>query len=207
MAKKKAGVEMFTDLGELDYVFQQLDESCKYPDGLEWVCGVDSLLIKRVNQIAQAVEDVERKHGVRAGTSYQSKILAILWAELRGCDSPAKLTARLGDLRLLLFKAMIIAIELKSDSLKLLAATGEAFRKGRKVNSGSAIRKAIARELANHPTLKPRNLWEMLAKKHPKGWDFDGEGRERRIWITGRKPMGYARFSEVCKEEKDKLAP
>jgi hypothetical protein len=71
----------------------------------------------------------------------------------------------------------------------------------------SPIRKAIARELAKNPKLWPRQLWEVLAKKHPKGWDFDGEGREGRIWITGREPMGYARFSEVCKEEKDKLTP
>ncbi|MDZ7585531.1 MAG: hypothetical protein U0938_11985 [Thiobacillus sp.] len=87
------------------------------------------------------------------------------------------------------------------------ALTGIKFRKGRKVNSAGPIRKAIARELKKNPYLKPRHLWEILASKPPKGWDFEGEGREARIWITGREPMGYARFSEVCKEESDKLAP
>tara|TARA_R110002049_G_scaffold163963_4_gene329994 strand:+ start:62 stop:574 length:513 start_codon:yes stop_codon:yes gene_type:complete len=86
-----------------------------------------------------------------------------------------------------------------------LAIIGEAFRKGRKVNTGSPIRKAIARELAKDYTLKPRELWAILESKPPKGWDFDGEGRDGRIWVTGRKPMGYPRFSAVCKEEKDKL--
>lgn len=88
-----------------------------------------------------------------------------------------------------------------------LAATGIKFRKGRKVNSVGPVRKAIARELKKNQALKPRHLWALLANKPPKGWDFEGEGREARIWITGRKPIGYARFSEVCKQESDKLAP
>jgi hypothetical protein len=90
-----------------------------------------------------------------------------------------------------------------------LAAFGFPFKNNsiKKPRAPSPPRKAIARELAKNPALWPRQLWAILAKKHPKGWDFDGEGREGRIWITGRAPMGYARFSEVCKEEKDKLTP
>jgi hypothetical protein len=120
---------MFEDLSELETVFQQLDESCKYPpeDGLEWICGETSLLIKHVDQLLQAVEKIERKHGMRAGTSYQSEILATLWGVLRDCDSSIELRARLDDLKLLLLKAMVIGVELKSDGLVLLVGKGNAF--------------------------------------------------------------------------------
>lgn len=89
-----------------------------------------------------------------------------------------------------------------------LATTGAKFKQGRKVNTGGPIRKAIARELKRNPSLMPRHLWAKLASKPPKGWEFcdNSEGK----YIEGPKGgegMGYARFSEVCKEERDKLAP
>ena len=88
------------------------------------------------------------------------------------------------------------------------ALTGIKFRKGRKVNSGGPIRKAIARELNKNPSLKPRQLWEILASKPPKGWEFFDNSAGKYIeGPKGGEGMGYARFSEVCKEERDKLAP
>lgn len=87
-----------------------------------------------------------------------------------------------------------------------LAATGKTFREGRKVNSVGPIRKAIAREVGKNPSLMPRYLWAILARKPPKGWEFfdNSEGK----YIEGPKGgegMKYAHFSAVCKEEKDKL--
>lgn len=88
-----------------------------------------------------------------------------------------------------------------------LAATGKTFREGRKVNSVGPIRKAIAREVRKNPSLMPRYLWAILARKPPKGWEFfdNSEGK----YIEGPKGgqgMKYVHFSAVCKEEKDKLS-
>lgn len=88
-----------------------------------------------------------------------------------------------------------------------LAITGAKFKQGRKVNTVGPIRKAIARELKKNPDLMPRHLWEILASKPPKGWEFFDNSAGK--YIEGPKGgdgMGYARFSEVCKEEKDKLS-
>jgi len=88
------------------------------------------------------------------------------------------------------------------------ALTGIKFRKGRKVNSGGPIRKAIAHELNKNPALKPRQIWGILASQPPKGWEFfDNRAGKYIEGPKGGDGMGYARFSEVCKEEKDKLAP
>ena len=88
-----------------------------------------------------------------------------------------------------------------------LAATGKAFRDGRKMNTSSPIRKAIAHELKKQPNLKPREMWVILASKPPKGWEFFSNNLGKYIeGPTGSDGMKYTRFSAVCKEEKDKLS-
>jgi hypothetical protein len=82
------------------------------------------------------------------------------------------------------------------------AILGGKFIKGRKPNTGSPIRKRIAADLKKNPKLKPREVWAGIKAKHPKSWDVEGDTQ---IWVTGRAPMGYKRFSEVCAEEKKKL--
>lgn len=111
-----------------------------------------------------------------------------------------------------------MAIELASDSLTAstadqaieplndvlpLAIHGKIMRDNEKKNPGGPVRKRIAKELAKNSDLMPRHLWELIEAKHPKNWDVDRATRE--IWVTGRPQMGYSRFSEVCKEERDKL--
>jgi len=100
------------------------------------------------------------------------------------------------------------------ECLKLLAGELAAFAVPFKDNSNkkprtpSAIRKAIARELKKDAGLMPRHLWAKLASSPPKGWEFFDNSAGK--YIEGPKGgdgMGYARFSEVCKEERDKLAP
>lgn len=173
---------MFDDLGELEHVFGMLDESCRYPpeDGLEWICGKTSLLIKHVDQLLQAVEKIEREHGVRAGTSHQSEILATLWGMLRDCDSSMELRARLDDLKQLMLKAMVIGVELKSDSLELLAGTGESVinggKKGHEATYGTAEEKAekrvlwqglIDKVIAKNPSWSFENIKKQVVKLHP----------------------------------------
>lgn len=88
-----------------------------------------------------------------------------------------------------------------------LASTGKTFREGRKINSVGPIRKAIAREVGKNPSLMPRHLWKILASKPPKGWEFFDNSAGKYIeGPKGGEGMGYAHFSAVCKEERDKLA-
>lgn len=86
------------------------------------------------------------------------------------------------------------------------AILGGKFLKGRKPNTGGPIRKRIEKELAKDPTLMPRHLWNKIKSKPPKGWEFfDNDAGKYIEGPKGGDGMAYARFSEVCKEEKDKL--
>lgn len=103
------------------------------------------------------------------------------------------------------FHALLIGLKAACHTIPLAVFAKPFKEHSDKPKKPSPIRKAIARELVKAPTLKPLQLWTILASKPPKGWDFDGEGRKGRIWVTGREPMGWSRFSRACKEEKDKL--
>lgn len=128
---------MFDDLGELDDIFYQLEKSAQLPDGerLEWICGNNSKFIKQINFLVDAVAKLEQatidkgiNHGLKVGFSYQSEILAELYFLLTmDCTTPARLSASLPSLKELLLKAMLIDVELKAGTLKLLASKGEKF--------------------------------------------------------------------------------
>src|SRR3989304_280319 len=99
---------MFDDLGELDDIFYQLDESAQLPDGerLEWICGNNSEFIKRINSLIDAVAKLEQatidkgvNHGLKIGFSYKSQILAELYFLLSmDCTTPARLLGSLPSL-------------------------------------------------------------------------------------------------------------
>jgi len=82
---------------------------------------------------------------------------------------------------------------------------GVKFTKGRKKNSGSLIRKAIAKLLKANPDMKNPELWAALKNKPPRGWNFC----ENRLgnYIEGPKManMNYERFCNVCGEERKKV--
>lgn len=128
---------MFDDLGELDDIFYQLDESAKLPDGerLEWICGNNSEFIKRINFLGDAIAKLEQATidkgkcpGLKIGFSHESEILAELYFLLTmDCDTPARLLVFLPSLKVLLSKAMAIDMEIKAGTLKLLAGKGEKF--------------------------------------------------------------------------------
>lgn len=68
------------------------------------------------------------------------------------------------------------------------------------------IRKRIENELAKSPSMKPRQVWDKIKSKPPKGWEFLENAAGKYIdGPKGGQGMGYARFSEVCKEVRDKL--
>jgi len=133
---------MFDDLGELDDIFYQLDESAQLPDGerLEWICGNNSEFIKRINSLIDAVAKLEQatidkgvNHGLKIGFSYQSQILAELYFLLSmDCTTPARLLGSLPSLKELLLKAMVIDVEIKAGTLKLLARIGKRYSEQQK---------------------------------------------------------------------------
>lgn len=84
------------------------------------------------------------------------------------------------------------------------ALTGIKFRKGRKVNTGGPIRKAIIRELKKHPDMKNPELWDALVDRPPKGWEFCDNRQGRYAVGPHGQPMSYARFCNVCGEERKK---
>jgi hypothetical protein len=100
-----------------------------------------------------------------------------------------------------------LAQEIQRMLLEPNAALGEKFRRGRRVNTGGPIRKAIALALKRDQDMKPREIWAALAANPPRGWAFN-ENRLGR-YIEGPKAsdgMKYARFSNICNEERAKIA-
>ncbi len=89
---------------------------------------------------------------------------------------------------------------------RLPAVEGQKFHAGRKSNTGSVIRKAIAKLLQKDQALKNPALWSAIANKPPKGWTaFDNKIGK---YLEGKKAednMSYARFCNVCGEERNKI--
>ena len=101
----------------------------------------------------------------------------------------------------------------KLEGLRVLAGKiaehGEKFNKGGR--GAGPIRKAIAKLLAQKPTMKNPELWEAIKKKPPRGWCVEEPKyfRELRPQIVGPNPetdhMGERRFYTVCGQERGKL--
>lgn len=84
-------------------------------------------------------------------------------------------------------------------------AVGLKFTLGRQPGAASPIRKAIARELKKAPGMKNPELWDAIAAKPPKGWEFCRNSLGRYAEASGGKNMDYKRFCNVCGEERGKL--
>lgn len=104
-------------------------------------------------------------------------------------------------------------IELEAAKYPLRAAempymlTGKKFKEGRKAGTVGPIRKAIAKLLKISPTMKTADVWKALAKRPPTGWTFYDSARLGK-YAEGKTPsdaMAFARFSNVCAEERKKL--
>lgn len=85
------------------------------------------------------------------------------------------------------------------------ALVGRKFQKGRKKGSAGPIRKRIEKELAIDQTLKPRQLWEKIKAKPPNGWEFFDNSLGRYAEGPHQQNMSYARFCNVCSEERSAL--
>lgn len=83
---------------------------------------------------------------------------------------------------------------------------GKKFKRGRKSNTGSVIRKTIARLLKQDQTLKNPALWSAIANRPPKGWEaFDNHIGKYLEGARADQSMKYERFCNVCGEERKKL--
>ncbi len=88
------------------------------------------------------------------------------------------------------------------------AVSGLSFTMGRKVGTKGPIRKAIARLLKKHPDMKNPELWDAIAAKPPKDWEFvnNSQGRyaEGPPIKTGERysTLSYGRFCTVCGVER-----
>lgn len=83
--------------------------------------------------------------------------------------------------------------------------TGKKFTQGRKSNTGSIIRKAIAKLLKADATLKNPVLWTAVATKPPRGWTAHDNHLGKYLEGVGTKNMNYERFCTVCGEERKKI--
>ena len=79
---------------------------------------------------------------------------------------------------------------------------GQKF-KGRKPGSGSPIRKAIARLLANNPKMENPELWARLGANS--GWRVYDNRVGKYIEALGGQSMNYRRFRNVASEERARL--
>lgn len=82
---------------------------------------------------------------------------------------------------------------------------GVKFTRGRKPNTGSPIRKAIAKLLEANPDMKNPELWAALKNKTPRGWAFCENQVGKYIEGPKMENMNYERFCNVCGEERKKV--
>lgn len=87
-----------------------------------------------------------------------------------------------------------------------LAWSGRKFKLGRRPNTGGPIRKAIAKALKRQPAMKNPELWLALAAAPPRGWQFfDNRAGKYVEGPAADEIMSYARFCNVCSEERKAL--
>ena len=83
-----------------------------------------------------------------------------------------------------------------------LLELGFLFKKGRRPNTGSPIRKRIAVLLRKNPNLKNSELWKAIEQKPPKGWTAFDNPSGKYLEGPENKNMSYRRFCNVCAEER-----
>jgi hypothetical protein len=94
------------------------------------------------------------------------------------------------------------------DLLTEKAAAGQVFENGRKPGTISPIRAAIRKALAAGAELSNEQLWRMLVAKPPRGFTFYDTKRLGRYieGSTADKGMEWARFRNICAEERKRLS-
>lgn len=89
--------------------------------------------------------------------------------------------------------------------LKPLAQFAKPFKdNSEKIRKGGAIRVAIEKLLKKFPAMKNKGLWDTIAARPPKGWNFFENNLGRYAEGGAGENMGYRRFRNVCAEARGK---
>lgn len=85
------------------------------------------------------------------------------------------------------------------------ASHGQRFKDGRKPNTGSLIRKAIAKLLKANSAIRNPEIWESMKHKPPRGWTACDNHLGKYFEGPENKNMNYERFCNVCSDERKKI--
>ncbi|BAN35023.1 hypothetical protein SCD_n01194 [Sulfuricella denitrificans skB26] len=85
------------------------------------------------------------------------------------------------------------------------APIGIKFTRGRKPNTVSPIRKAIAKLLKANSAIKNPEIWESMKHKSPRGWTACDNHLGKYFEGPENKNMNYERFCNVCSDERKKI--
>jgi phosphatidylglycerophosphatase A len=212
---------MFDDLGEVEAVFYQLDEDSESPttDKLNWICSHNSEFNKRLTELMNTIHERETRAGMEPGSSHQSSILADLWYRLSEASNPAKLLAHLPELKELLLMSMVISVELKTDTLKLIikdnkqnAEYGEKFLNSKR--GMDALSKEIVEILKETgKDASAKEIWKKMIERgeDPKNLVIDevvGDGSnadEDIVYWRGTKETKFRSFENRLSELRNKI--
>jgi len=187
---------MFRELSELEHVFEQLKNDSELPirNNLSWICGKKSEFNRRLTPLMKTVYNRELTHGITPGKSYQSKILSDLHYYLETCAKSSKLKAHLPELKELLFKAYVISLDQRIDSIKQfsyaknqLAEHGNRFRGNKRGRNklSNLLLEVLRKHGKDAPACKIINELNELANE---GHELIHEVDDEYIyWYSGKK--------------------
>ncbi|SEM77541.1 hypothetical protein [Nitrosomonas marina] len=196
---------MFRDLGELEHIFEQLDIDSELPgqERLNWICGKNSEFNIRINALMKSVCKLELAHGVTPGKSYQSEILANLYYRIQTCTKPSILKAYLPELKELLFKAYVISLDRRIDSVRKyslakneLVEHGSKFRGTNKRNTdalGTLLLQILVENGKKTPAKAVINKLSELADNNHKLID---EVDDEAVYWNKNKKTSFKRISD-----------
>jgi hypothetical protein len=178
---------MFEDLGEQEHVFSLLDEwaNDQTESDLTYQTGSKSKFSEEITKLINAVESkeletIKKNPKLKLGFSFQSELLAKLQLSLILSNTQPKLLENLPGIKILLLQAMIIGIDVKNDTLQLLAAVGKAVKDGGKAahektygtdEDKTKKRKEwqtwVDEEIEKHKDYSFENIKKLVVKNHP----------------------------------------
>lgn len=194
---------MFEDLGEQEYVFGLLDEwaNDQTESDLTYQTGSKSKFSEEITKLINAVESkeletIKKNPKLKLGFSFQSELLAKLQSSLILSNTQPKLLENLPGIKILLLQAMIIGIDVKNDTLQLLAAVGKAVKDGGK----AAHEKTYG---TNEVKMQKRNEWQTWVneeiEKHP---DYSFENIKKLVVKNHKNYVSLAQLKRYTKYTK-----
>jgi hypothetical protein len=178
---------MFADIGEQDHVFSLLDELAKKHAeyDLTYLTGNKSTLNVELKNLIKAIDSEEQKAikqnpRLKPGFSFQSELLYKLQLYLTSSSTPPALLANLMEIKIALLQAMVIGLNIKTNTLQLLADVGKAVKDGgkraheetygteeEKIEKREKWQLWVNEEIAKHQQHSFVNIKKLVVKNHP----------------------------------------